>query len=412
MAAALANDRGFYSAVGAVDTDKVAVLEEAAVQAAAGTPERALVLATLCSELAFGSTLERRRSLADEAVDLARELHDDTVLVRVLNHVHVALMVPSLLEESVARTTEALERALRVGDPVQVSWSAHWRAADAVRSGDVEELDRCIDLHGRMVEQLDQPVFTWDHTFLRAMQAQVAGDAERAEELATEALRIGTECGQPDAATIFGAQFIVASGQRGTMSELAPLIEEMAAHTPDISRWLFASLLAKAHVEGDRTGPAATLLEEFAAAGFELPLDQIWLTGMVDFAEAAIEVGDPAFAGPLFDRLESLGDQLAATGGSALAPVSYYLGGLAAVLGRPDDADARFARAADISVRLRAKFFLAQTQLRWGRLLAGRDGPGDRDRARELLGSALATATDHGYGTVRRRAAAALDALG
>ena len=82
---------------------------------------------------------------------------------------------------------------------------------------------------------------------------------------------------------------MIVHGQRGTMSELIPLIEEMATTTPDISPWLFGSLLAKAHAEADRNEEATGYLDRFAAAGFDLPLDQVWLTGMVDYAEAAIE---------------------------------------------------------------------------------------------------------------------------
>ena len=55
VTAALANNRGFYSAVGATDTEKVAVLETALHELAECVPERALVLATLCSEIAHGS---------------------------------------------------------------------------------------------------------------------------------------------------------------------------------------------------------------------------------------------------------------------------------------------------------------------------------------------------------------------
>lgn len=412
VAAALANDRGFYSAVGAIDGDKVAVLERAAELVAPGTAERALVLATLCSELAYGSSLDRRRTLADEAIAIARDLDDDGVVVRVLNHVHVALQVPSLLVESVERTTEALERAERLGDPVQVLWAAHWRATDAARSGDADEMRRCIARHGAMAERLDQPELTWEHTFLSAVEAQFDGDPDRAEALASEALRIGTECGQPDAATIFGAQYIVSSGQKGTMHELAPLIEEMAATAPDISRWLFASLLAKAHVEGDRLEPARELLQEFADADFALPLDQIWMTGMVDFAEAAAELGDPALAGPLLDRLVPWDGQVPATGGSVLAPVSHYLGALAAVVGRVEEAEAWFESAASLAERTGARFFLAQTRLRWGALLASRGAVGDGARARRLLEDARDAASVHGYATVLRRAEAALAGLG
>jgi tetratricopeptide (TPR) repeat protein len=412
VAAALANDRGFYSAIGAIDTEKVHILEMASNLLSMDNAERALVLATLCSELAHGSPLDRRIALADEAIAIAESSGDDEIVVRVLNHLHIPLQVPSLLERSLSRTAEALVRAERVGDPVQLFWAAQWRAEAAARAGDIHEMNRCIAINGSMAEQLDQPIFTWDHTFVSSLPAQIAGDTDRAEQLATKALQIGTDCGQPDAAVIFGAQLMIVSGQRGTMSDLAPLIEEMAAKTPDISPLLFGSLLAKAHVEGDRTEDARRLLEEFAAADFALPLDQTWLTGMVDFAEAAIECRDPTYAGPLLDRLAPWASQLPATGGSALGPVSHYLGGLAAVVGRHDEALVYFSRSSAMCDRMGAKFFAARTNLLWGRLLAERKEAGDAEEARELLTKARAAATTHGYATVERRAAAELRGLG
>ena len=51
VAAALANYRGWHTSAGAVDTDKVEILEMALARLPADRPERALVLATLCSEL-------------------------------------------------------------------------------------------------------------------------------------------------------------------------------------------------------------------------------------------------------------------------------------------------------------------------------------------------------------------------
>ena len=71
VAAALANDRGYTSNNNATDTDKVEVLEMAVDRLPFDHPDRALVLATLCSELAYGSTFERRQALADEAMGIA-----------------------------------------------------------------------------------------------------------------------------------------------------------------------------------------------------------------------------------------------------------------------------------------------------------------------------------------------------
>ena len=412
VAAALANNRGFYSVIGATDSEKVEVLETALHDLGDVVPERALVLATLCSELAHNSPLERRQALAEEAESIANLIADDTTCLRVLNHLYIPLQVPQLLGPALTRTTDALMRAERLGDPALLYWAAMWRYQTASRSGDIDELERCLEIHGEMTTQLGQPVFAWGHAFLRGQRAFIAGDTDRAEALATEALHLGTDSGQPDAALIYGTQLIMVRGQRGTMNELIPLIEKMASDAPEISPWMFGSLLAKAHVEVDATDEALVQLEAFAASGFDLRMDHVWLSGMVDYADAAVVCGDPTYATPLFERLAPWHAQLPATGATALPPVSHYLGGLAGVLGRYDEADAYFSQAAAASERLGAKFFAARTDLWWGNVLARRDRPGDVDTARARLSKALRAARALGYADVDRRATEALEALG
>ncbi len=411
VAAALANNRGFYSAVGATDSEKVDVLESALSGLPDQVPERALVLATLCSELAHGSPLERRQALAEEAESIANLSGDDTTCVRVLNHLYVPLQVPQLLGPALTRTTDALLRAERLGDPALLYWAAMWRYETAARAGDIDELDRCLEIHGAMAELLGQPVFTWGHRFLQGQRAFIAGDTDRAEALATEALQIGTDSGQPDAGIIYGTQLMGVRGQRGTMNELIPLIEQLASDAPEISPWMFGSLLAKAHVEVDHTDEALRQLEAFAGSGFDLQLDQVWLSGMVDYADAAVVCGDPTYAAPLFERLAPWHAQLPATGASALPPVSHYLGGLAGVLGRYDEADAYFSQSAAVSGRLGARFFAARTDLWWGNVLARRNRPGDADAATARLTKAQRAARAHGYANVDRRATEALEAM-
>ncbi len=410
VAAALANDRGWHSAAGIVDTEKVEVLEMALDHLAADQPDRALVLATLCSELIWGSPLDRRQGLADEALAIAYGAGDDTTIVRVLNHISYSLGVPPLLEQALTWTADAMDRAERVGDPVLLLLAAEWRVYAAECAGDIDETDRCLEISRSLAEQLNQPSWNFSNTFMRTVRALIAGDTDHAEQLATEAFRIGTDGNQPDAAAYFGSHLAEVSWQRGTMSDLRPVIEQLIADNPGLPG--IAGSLASAHVEGDHIEDAARLLEEFATADFDLALNPLWLTGMTAYAEAAIECREPKYAGPLFDRLEPWADQMAGNGGaSAEGPVSHYLGGLATVLGRYDDADAYFAKAASFNERARAKFFAARTYLSWGKLLAERGAPSDRERARKLLTKALTVAAAHGYANVERRAAEALRPL-
>jgi class 3 adenylate cyclase len=410
VAAALADDRGFFTVAGGIDVDKVEVLEIGLGRLPAGHPDRALVLATLCSELTFGSPLDRRQALAEEAMTIARSSGDDATIVRVLNHVFLPLHVPPLLEQSLARTAEALVRAERVGDPLVLLWAADFRYIAAASAGDINEVDRCIEIMGSMAEQLDQPTLNWVNTFNPAARMMIAGDTDEAEQLATRAFETGTDGGQPDAATIFGVQLMSVSIQRGTMGELVPLIEQAIADNPGIPT--LKATLAVAHAEGDRTDDARRLLEELAIADFELPLDVVWLTGMARCADAVIECGDARHARALFDRLAPWTDQWSTSAGlNSQGPVSLYLGGLATVLGRYGEADAFFSRSAGLSERMGAKFFTAQTELLWGRMLAERRAPGDIEKSRDLLTKARTIAATNGYASTERRAAAALQPL-
>jgi hypothetical protein len=409
-AAALANDRGFFSAVGLVDVDKVEILETALTRLSADHLDRAPLLASLCRELTFGSPLERRRSLADEAIAAAQKSGDPATLVRVLNHVSYPLLVPPLLKRCLIRTADAMDEAERVGDPVLLLWAVGVRSHTAACAGDIDELDCCLEKAGSLVAELDQPTLTWVHTVSLAARSLIAGDPNEAEQQAREALQIGTGIGEPDAATIFGAQIQAVSFQRGTLGDLVPIMEQAATQDPGVSKFV-PPILAMAHAEADRTDQARVLLEEFAAKNFVLPLDTMWLSGMVAYAEAAIECQASSLAGPVFRRLHPWANQLACSGATSAGPVSHFLGGLATVLKRYETADDYFVQAQAFSERVSSKYFAARTSLSYGRMLLERDDRGGLEKGRQLLTKARATAAANGYGNVERRAAAALEAL-
>jgi DNA-binding SARP family transcriptional activator/tetratricopeptide (TPR) repeat protein len=408
--AALSNNRGWYTAAGVIDADKVEMLEMSLDRLPQTSPVRALVVATLCSELSLGSPLERRQALADEALAIAESSEDDAIVVRVLNSVHYALQAPPLLEQSLARTANAIERSERVSDGFLRFLSFHNRHLVAYIAGNMGEMDRCVEMMGSLAETLDQPMLHWTMAYAHATQALIAGDPDRAEALVLAALQLGTDSGQPDTLVTFGLQMMAVRLQKGTLSELIPLIEEMASEVSEAHDVVNAAL-ALAHAEGNRLVEARQLLEDFATAGFDLVLDASWIIGMCGFAEAAIVVGDPKYAHPLFDRLSPWAGQWCTTGITCQGPVSHYVGGLAAVLGRFGEADAYFSQSASMCDRAHARFFAARTDVEWGKMLAERKALGDVDRARALLTQAHATASANGYGNVRQRASAILQSL-
>jgi hypothetical protein len=374
-------------------------------------PHRALVLATLCAELAFGRPLGTRRALAEEAIAIANACGDDAVMVRVLNHLYLPLMVPSMLGESLLWTADALVQAEQVGDPVLLFWAALWRGEAAHRAGDLDESGRCLNFAGALASDLNQPVFSWIHKSWCAQRSLTAGDTDEGEQLANEALQIGIDGGEPDATIFYGGQLLYVVWQRGTVVDLVPLLDQMEADMADVPQQTIYAVKAMAHADADQLEEARHLLSELATAGIDFPMDMNWTMAMVFCAEAAVECRDTRYAGPLFDHLAPWADQWSSRGSTSQGPISHYLGGLATVLGRYGEADTYFALAAASSAKAAAKFFAARTDLSWGRMLAARHGPGDTEAARRLFTQAHTAAVAHGYATVQRRAATALQAL-
>jgi hypothetical protein len=331
------------------------------------------------------------------------------VIVRVLNLLTIPLRVPPQLEQSLARTADALARAERLGDPVQLFWAVGRRLSVAAWAGDIDEMDRCLERYRLLADQIDQPGLRWVVSGQLVARALLAGDIERAEQLAAEAFKIGTDAGEPDAGLYFNAAFLGICARRGTLGDIAELIAQTARENPGLPA--LTGNLARACVQEGNIDDARRLLGEFARSGFDPPLDFVWLIGMVGWAEVAIACRDPEYAGPIYDRLAPWADQLANIDLATEGPVSLYLGGLAAVLGRYGEAEAYFAKSAGFCERAAARCFAAQTDLWWGTMLAEHDAPGDADRAGELLARAHASAVAHGYGSIERDAAQALRRL-
>ena len=411
VAAALANNRGLFSSLGVVDTEKVAVLEAVLdAMPAVDSTDRALLLATLCNEVMYGRPLEERQFLADQAKSMARRLADPATTVQVLSLVEQPLEAPPTLAERILDATEALSLAESLDDPVNLYFAALYRRISAMQAGDFGNSTRCLELMQSLNNKLRQPIFMWITKFHEASEALVVGDPERAELLTTEALQIGTDCGQPDAVSFYGSQMIVVRHQQGRLGEFLPVISSVASEMSGIPA--FKGAVAVAHLSAGEEKQALVLLDGAAEDGFTtLPMDIGWLDGVTAYAEVAIELHREPPAERLVELLAPYHDQVGFNGLMPLEPVAHYLGGLASVLGRWEESEAYFIEATQFNNRAGAQFANARTDLSWGRMLGSRRAAGDASKARDLLTRAHATATAHGYGSVERHAFASLQEL-
>jgi hypothetical protein len=187
------------------------------------------------------------------------------------------------------------------------------------------------------------------------------------------------------------------------------LIADVAEQNPGIPT--FRALLARAHLEAGNEEAARELVDEGAAASFSLPDDNAWLDGTVNYANVVIELRLRAHCEPLMRRLVPFRELVPHNGLIPQPPVAMFLGGLATVVERFEEAESYFAQAAELNTRGDMKYAEASTNVLWGRMLRTRSGPGDAVRARQLLEQARESAAARGYALVERQASAELSTL-
>ncbi|HEV3363242.1 MAG TPA: hypothetical protein VG795_03740, partial [Acidimicrobiia bacterium] len=147
------------------------------------------------------------------------------------------------------------------------------------------------------------------------------------------------------------------------------------------------------------------VLDRLAAAEFAaLPTNYARAYGLTMAAEVCAGVRDAERAAVLYGQLQPYTGLVATAGSLTPGSVDHYLGLLAAVEGRFDQAGRHFEAAHASHEALAAPIWLARTRLEWARMLLTRRQPGDTSRAQELLGQALDSARELGLANIERRA--------
>lgn len=412
IAATLTNLRGAVSRVGTVDEERVAGLERA-LGAVGPEPSsrRAELLATMAAELTFCGDIERIRALAGEAEAIARSLGNDHLLLKVLNLCFIPLWVPDALEANLARTAEAEALARDTSDLVAAFWASQNRLCALASHGDFATVGAALDRSMALADQIGQPYLRWQVTYNVSWFRLMKGDVEGAEDLANKALEIGSNSGQPDAFTMFGANLVAVRWHQGRLEEVVPLIAQAGADNPGLPSFQAAHALFLC--ESGKAQDAHPLLDAAQARDFDRSVyDYTWLTTSSAWGETAAWLGDVDAAATLFDQLQPFEAQCVVNGATFTGTVGMVLARLAATLGRRDQAQTLFARA---DAQLRAfdcPFLRARNQVEWARLLLDDFGTqADRHFARTLLVDAEATAAGHGCAAVRARAGGLLATL-
>jgi len=220
----------------------------------------------------------------------------------------------------------------------------NWRVADLFELGDMPAFREEVARHARLADELRLPSFQWYTPLWAAMQALLAGRFDEADDLAAQAKEQGVRAGDRNAELF--PEMLLFTGQlvRDEFHQVdIAFIEHKIANSPagpayaSSYAWVLAGL-------GETERARATLEHAIAHPH---AFDANWMSAQAECADTCVLLGDATHAAVFYDRLLPYAGR-PATAGRAVASygaVDRHLGGLAALLGRREDA-VRHLRAA------------------------------------------------------------------
>jgi hypothetical protein len=400
--AALANNRGNFSATGMVDEERLEALE-VALACASDPAITARLFATSCIERYFGASYDERLTMLRRAKDLT-SLDDPATVVSVYNLAVEVVRHPAQLAERLTDTALLLSLAQDLGDPAALWWAVGHRMRATFEAGLVRESEDLFATLQALASDIGQPALLWQTGYTRAQRTILHGDHAEGERLATAAFELASNSGEPDALAYYLAQVDQVLWLQGRGGEVADSLQQGLEENPGLPT--FGAALARALVQGGRWDEARQRLATVAAERFtDLRTDLLWTTGMAMYSEAAIQLDDPTAASILFEQLSPYPDQIAFTGATCDGSIAHYLGALATVLDLFDEAEAHFDAADAWNAAADAPFMACRTQVERAHMMLRRARPGDADRARAVLESVRREADTRGFVAVSRLAA-------
>jgi tetratricopeptide (TPR) repeat protein len=309
------------------------------------------------------------------------------------------------VEERLQTANELLSLAESSGDERLAIAGHRWRMIDLLELGDIDSADIEMDAFARIAERRRRLSDTLYVHIYRSMRLLLAGEFDQAEAEGHAAVALGNRVQDPNTGNATLLQACTLRRERGKLERLEGPVRAYAERFHSIPGWqcVLAHLLA----ETGRDEEARGILDSFGADGFRgLPLDGIWLGAVGYLAETAAALGDPTHAEALHDLLEPYADRNVAVGwaSTCTGSAARHLGLLADLLGRRKQAIAYFETALTMNERMRARPWVAHTQVALARVLAQR--PAGQKRAAELLEAGLAEAQQLGMPRLGERAEA------
>jgi tetratricopeptide (TPR) repeat protein len=397
-----------HLAFGGRDAPQIEMLLEKALRMPGDSTEPviAMVATRLASELySRGESTERQQMLLERAAVIAEGSKDPESLLSVLRHRQLLLFAePGKCDARLSNVEEMLTAASLLGRGDEWCYAFIQRQAELLRTGDLMRAELNISsltsaAHTNGETALAQLLILWS-----GMRALIDGRFEEALSTARQFLKVAETIQPPVALVLFFPTIVAILREFERLEEVEPIAARAAESHP----WLIVLRATLAQVRfglGDIDGARAILRsllsQDFAAVEHNVSM----LLYCAILAELSAELGEQSQAGELYKRLLPYQSYNIVLGPMVFAgPAARYLGILASMQGRFEDAELHFLEAAQLSTRTAARPWVAYTQINHSRMLLDRNGPGDSERAMGLIASALNTARSLKMNDLQRRA--------
>jgi hypothetical protein len=365
-AAAIANNRGWYSSTVEVDRERVLVIEAALALCPESKPESRSRLLSLWAMENVRDPHHRDLALARSRMsyELALAAGDPVLLGENMCH-HYSVLYATFDDphECVELAERLYDFAHTRVDP-QLQLNAAIALAQApMMTGDFATADRALERSRLLAEELRHPARTWMVRSWQAARIMMQGDLVRGEAVATEALELGLACEQPDAMTWFAGQLFALHHVAGRLPELVEAISEQAVtHTDGIPAWRAA--YAVSLTTAQRHDEAESILDEFVGTEFAtLPRDMLQLLGLCYLAEVSMHTERVDAAKALYVHLLPHAGLVANNSTIDAGPVDMYLGMAALTSGDDELARRHLAEASAFCAKALAPLWQRRIQL-------------------------------------------------
>ena len=343
---------------------------------------------------------------------MARRLADPRTLATVLMFsLHAFQGQPEHITKCLVYTTEIVRLAEETGEREMALDGRGWMTVALVWLGDIQELDVQLAARSRLAQEMQYPHQLYMAAVNQVMRALLDGRFVEAERLAQQSLEFGQQAQVENADGVFGIQMFLLRRAQGRLAELAPAVRYFVRqHTA--TTW--SPGLALIYSELGLVQEARTEFAHLAQHDFtDLPRDGLWVTCITYLAEVCVFLQDTARAATLYHLLRPYAERNVIVSGAVACygAASRYLGMLATIMARWDEAEPHFQETLAMNARTGARPWLAHTQHDYAAMLLARGQPEDQTQATTLLEEALAMAREFGMRALEARLTARMSPL-